>query len=193
MNQKLVVTVTLLLLVLVMPAYPTGGSIHDIRVPIMTGEEISLSRYAGRVLLIVNTASRCGFTGQYAGLQELFVRYRDRGFTVLAFPSNSFNQELESDEEIAAFCEATFGTTFPIFSQIPVRGSDIHPLFAHLTTAAPRFRGPVTWNFNKFLVGRDGRLIDRFDSRVEPTDPRVIRAIETALETQAESEALRRQ
>ena len=185
MNQKLLVAVTMLLMILALPVHSNGGSIHDIRVPIMTGEQIPLSRYAGRVLLIVNTASRCGFTGQYAGLQELFVRYRDRGFTVLAFPSNSFNQELDSDEEIAAFCEATFGTTFPIFSQIPVRGSDIHPLFAHLTSADPRFRGPVTWNFNKFLVDRDGRLIDRFDSRVEPTDQRVVRAIEATLDAPA--------
>ena len=184
MNQRLAVAATALLFTLVLPLHATGGSIHDIHVPVMTGEEMPLSRYAGRVLLIVNTASRCGFTGQYAGLQELFVRYRDRGFTVLAFPSNSFNQELDSDEEIAAFCEATFGTTFPIFSQISVRGQDIHPLFASLTSGAnnPLFRGPVTWNFNKFLVDGDGRLINRFDTRVEPTDPRVIRAIEAALD-----------
>lgn len=184
MNQRVTIAATVLLFAVLQPLSAAEPSIHDIRVPIMTGEEIPLSRYAGRVLLIVNTASRCGFTGQYAGLQELFVRYRDRGFTVLAFPSNSFNQELDSDEEIAAFCEATFGTTFPIFSQIPVRGSDIHPLFGHLTSATtnPRFHGPVTWNFNKFLVDGDGRVIDRFDSRIEPTDRRVVRAIETALE-----------
>lgn len=159
-------------------------TVYSIPVPAMTGDETTLEEYRGQVLLIVNTASRCGYTGQYEGLQALQTRYERRGFTVLAFPSNSFMQELSSDEEIAAFCEGMFGVTFPLFSKVAVRGGAIHPLFAFLTSreSNPEFPGRITWNFNKFLIGRDGAIINRFGTRVDPLDPSVIRAIEEALE-----------
>lgn len=160
----------------------SGATVHGVPVQTITGETITLDKYRGQVLLIVNTASRCGYTGQYAGLQELQERYGRRGFTVLAFPSNSFRQELDTDEAIAKFCEMNFGTTFPLFSQIEVRGSSIHPLFALLTSPeTSRFPGRITWNFNKFLIGPDGKVINRFDTRTDPLDGDVIRAIESAL------------
>lgn len=170
-------------------AHTGAGNDHDaiyrIAVPRMTGETATLRQYEGQVLLIVNTASRCGYTGQLAGLQELHQRYNAAGFTVLAFPSNSFRQELSSDAEIAAFCEANFGTTFPLYSQVSVRGRDIHPLFAYLTSpdTNPEFAGDISWNFNKFLIDREGRVVNRFDTRTDPLDSRVLTAIQTALES----------
>ena len=163
-------------------AVGSGATLHDIPVRTITGETITLGEFQGQVLLIANTASRCGYTRQYAGLQELQERYQDQGFTVLAFPSNSFRQELSSDEEIAEFCEVTFGTTFPLFSRIAVRGNNIHPLFIFLTSPeTSRFPGRITWNFNKFLVGPDGTVIDRFDTRTDPLEGEVVGAIERAL------------
>lgn len=147
-------------------------------------EEVSLASFKGKVLLIVNVASRCGFTGQYAGLEKLYTSYAGRGLVVLGFPSNDFlGQEPGTDAEIRSFCTLTYGVTFPMFAKIAVKGADIHPLFAHLTSkdAQPRFGGPVSWNFNKFLVGRDGTLIGRFGSRTKPDDPELVGAIERAL------------
>jgi glutathione peroxidase len=180
-------TVTLVLIRFLLPLIPaealeTDATLHSIPVRTIAGEEITLGEYRGTVLLIVNTASRCGYTGQYAGLQELQEQYGDRGFTVLAFPSNSFRQELRTDEDVAEFCQVNFGTTFPLFSQVAVRGSDMHPVFTFLTSSeTSRFPGRITWNFNKFLVGPDGTVINRFDTRTDPLDEEVIRAIENAL------------
>ncbi len=160
-----------------------GESIHHVEVPTMDGGTQSLREYEGKVLLIVNTASRCGYTGQYEGLQELHERYAEQGFSVLGFPSNSFFQELASDEKVAEFCEGVFGVSFPLFSMVDVRGRGIHPLFAHLTSREtnPQHAGGITWNFNKFLVDRNGYVVNRFGTRVSPTAEQVVGAIEAEL------------
>lgn len=143
------------------------------------GNPVDLSQYRGKVGLIVNTASRCGFTPQYDGLEALYEKYRDRGLVVLGFPSDSFNQEPEDNAGIKRFCRTRFGIKFPMFAKIAVKGLDRHPLYTYLTDH-PR-GGRVTWNFNKFLVGPDGALIARFDSRVEPQSNTLIAAVEKAL------------
>jgi glutathione peroxidase len=156
-------------------------NMHSISMPLNSGETISLADYKGKVVLIVNTASRCGFTPQYKGLEELYLRYKDRGFVVLAFPANNFmGQEPGSNAEIKGFCELKYKTTFPLFAKTSVRGADINPLFKYLTEDSA-FKGPVSWNFNKFLVDGSGQVIARYESRVQPLDPEVILAIEKAL------------
>jgi glutathione peroxidase len=156
-----------------------GFSVSD-----MTGRGTDLHGYAGKVLLIVNVASKCGFTPQYTGLQQLYDRYRDKGFEVLGFPANNFLwQEPGTDEQIQSFCSLTYGVSFPMFSKVSVRGRDIHPLYAFLTDrrANPEFGGAVGWNFTKFLVDRGGRVVGRFEPKTEPLDPRLTGAVETAL------------
>lgn len=153
---------------------------HDFTMKAITGEDVSLAAYRGKVLLVVNTASQCGFTPQYAGLGKLHERLKGRGFSVLGFPSNDFGaQEPGSDAEIAKFCEASYGVDFPMFSKIPVKGSGKHPLYAFLTAAPPG--GEVKWNFAKFLIDKDGAVLGHFDSSVGPDDPKLLAAIEQAL------------
>jgi glutathione peroxidase len=138
----------------------------------------SLCQYAGRVVLVVNTASYCGFTGQYKGLEALYSRYKDQGLVVLGFPSNDFAQETGSNQEIAAFCENTFGVKFPMFAKSSVKGPAASPLFrqlAELSGTAPR------WNFHKYLLGRDGKLVDQYSSLTGPESTSLIRAIEQQL------------
>lgn len=131
----------------------------------LDGRLQSLADFAGLVLLIVNTASQCGFTPQYASLESLYRRYRDQGFTVLGFPCNQFRQqEPGTDEEIGTFCTHNFGVTFPMFAKIKVNGKDAHPLYHHLKSVAPGVLGiqAIKWNFTKFLVGREGRFVRRY-------------------------------
>ena len=156
-------------------------SIYDFKVTTIDGEQKSLADYKGKVLLIVNTASQCGFTGQYKGLQAVYEQNKDKGFEVLAFPANNFlGQEPGSNEDIKKFCALRFKTTFPLFAKISVKGDDIAPLYNYLTTASG-FNGDITWNFNKFIVGKDGRVIARFDSRTEPEDSELNNKIASAL------------
>jgi glutathione peroxidase len=138
----------------------------------------SLCQYAGRVVLVVNTASFCGFTSQYKGLEALHARYADRGLVVLGFPSNDFSQESGSNKEIAEFCESTFGVRFPMFVKSSVRGPDANPLYRQL--AAQGGRSPA-WNFHKYLIGRDGRLVDSYASMVSPDNPAFIKDVERQL------------
>ena len=147
------------------------------------GENISLSAYEGELLLIVNTASECGYTPQYEGLQELYETYSDQGFQVLGFPANNFGgQEPGSDEEIAQFCELNYGVEFPMFSKVSVKGEDQHPLFNFLTNADnPDFTGEISWNFEKFLIDRNGTVVRRFKSNVKPTGEELTSAIEKYL------------
>lgn len=148
------------------------------------GRAATLGDFQGKVLLLVNVASKCGYTKQYAGLQALHEKYSDQGFAVLAFPANNFGaQEPGTNEQIKQFCSATYGVTFPVFAKSSVKGDDIHPLYRFLTSPAsnPRFAGDITWNFNKFLVSRDGDVIGRYDSAVEPFDSGLIADIESAL------------
>ena len=159
-------------------------SFHDFTMKDIRGKEVSLSEYRGQVLLVVNVASRCGFTGQYAGLEKLQQAYAARGFSVLGFPANDFmGQEPGTDAEIRSFCRRTYGVTFPMFSKISVKGKTMHPLYAFLTSKElhPEHGGAVTWNFNKFLIGRDGAVIGRFGSRTAPESPGLKAAIEKAL------------
>jgi glutathione peroxidase len=166
-------------------ALTSGGtpmSVHDFKVKTIDGKEASLSDYKGKAVLIVNTASECGYTPQYAGLEALYEKYKSRGFTVLGFPSNDFGaQEPGSNAEIKKFCELRYKTTFPLFSKIPVKGPDADPLYKYLTGQPGKQGGPVTWNFNKFLVGPDGKVIEHFDSRVEPMAPELTSKLEQAL------------
>ncbi len=148
------------------------------------GKSVQLSQYRNRVVLIVNVASKCGFTPQYKGLEELYLKYKDKGFYILGFPANNFmGQEPGSNEEIKNFCSLTYGVTFPMFSKIDVKGINIAPLYSYLTDKKlnPKFGGDISWNFNKFLIDKKGNIINRFDSAVKPDDPKLVNAIEEAL------------
>ena len=152
-------------------AVASGKSVYDFKVKTIDGEDKSLADYKGQVILIVNTASRCGFTHQYAGLEELYERYKAKGFVILAFPSNDFmGQEPGDNSEIKKFCALKFKTSFPLFSKIKVKGAAMEPLYQYLTTGSG-FNGDISWNFNKFLVDRQGQVIARFGSTTEPLDP----------------------
>jgi glutathione peroxidase len=151
------------------PEAPT--SILDLEARRLSGGTESLRTYRGQVLLIVNTASRCGYTSQYEGLQALYEEYGDQGFSVLGFPSNDFaGQEPGSDAEIGAFCRANYGVEFPMFSKVRVKGPEAHPLYAYLTSRPAPIGGPVKWNFQKYLVDRNGQVVARYASGVAPTD-----------------------
>jgi glutathione peroxidase len=161
-------------------------SILDFSMNDIKGAAVPLRRYEGKVLLVVNVASKCGLTPQYEGLQKLYERYKDKGLEILAFPANNFLwQEPGSDEKIQEFCSMNYGVNFPLFSKISVKGRDMHPLYGFLTgkDTNPLFAGGIGWNFAKFLVDRTGRVIARFDPRIEPLAPLVTTAIENALET----------
>ena len=165
----------------------TNGHIYDFVMKDISGVDVPLRSFNGKVLLVVNVASKCGFTPQYAGLQSLYERYRERGFEILGFPANDFLwQEPGSDQEIKQFCSTTYSVSFPLFSKITVKGRNIHPLYRFLTDKEtnPSFSGKITWNFNKFLVDRNGRIVNRFDSKVEPLDERVLSAVEGAVASQ---------
>ena len=159
-------------------------SIHEVELPRLNGKLESLAAYAGTVVLIVNTASKCGFTPQYAGLQALHDKYAVRGFTVLGFPSNQFfRQEPGTAEQIEEFCSVNYGVTFPMFAKLDVKGANQDPLYAILSELPDDSgkAGNVAWNFEKFLVGRDGRVARRFRSKVVPEDPKLVEAIESLL------------
>ena len=157
-------------------------SIHDIAVTDIDGKATTLAPFKGRVLLIVNVASECGYTSQYAGLQELFGKYAAKGLSVLGFPCNQFGgQEPGSNADIKKFCAANFRVTFPLFAKIEVNGANRHPLYAALAGQGSPTPGNVKWNFEKFLVGRDGKVVARFGAGADPDSPEVIQAIEKAL------------
>ena len=146
-------------------------SVYDFQAKTIDGREVSLSEYKGKVLLVVNVASRCGFTPQYGGLQKLYEQYKGSGLEVLGFPCNQFgHQEPAPDEEIQSFCDRTFGVTFPLFSKVDVNGSQCHPVFEFLTRAKPGFLGlkRIKWNFTKFLIDRSGNPIKRYSPQTTP-------------------------
>lgn len=146
-------------------------SFYDFEVTTLRGEEETLSKYKGKVLLVVNTASKCGFTPQYKGLQEMYEKYKDRGFEVLGFPSNQFaGQEPGDSDEIAEYCQINYGVTFPMFEKIDVKGDEAHPLFKYLSEEAPGVLGSksVKWNFTKFLIDQEGRVLKRFAPKTTP-------------------------
>jgi glutathione peroxidase len=156
-----------------------AGSIHEFTMNDIGGKPSPLSGYKGKVVLVVNVASQCGYTPQYAGLESLYKKYKDKGLVVAGFPANNFGaQEPGSNEEIKQFCERKYNVTFPMYSKISVTGSDQAPLYKYLTESG----GKVSWNFTKFLVGKDGKVIQKFDSKVAPDSPELLSAIDKALQ-----------
>ena len=149
------------------------STVYDYSCQTGSGKDQSLSEYQGRVLLVVNTASKCGFTPQFAGLEELYEKYKDKGLEILGFPCNQFgNQDPGSNDEIQEFCQLNYGVSFPMFAKIEVNGSGTDPLFKHLKKEAPGALGTerIKWNFTKFLVDADGRVIKRYAPTVKPKD-----------------------
>ena len=158
-----------------------SGSIFELKATNIDGSEVSLSNYKGKVLLVVNTASRCGFTPQYKSLEKIYKKYKERDFVVLAFPSNDFRQELPTDEEIKEFCEA-YELSFPIFAKGKVKGFEKQEVYIYLTEDSNgRSIGEIRWNFEKFLVSREGKLVKRFRSSVDPSQDEISIAIESLL------------
>ena len=155
-------------------------TVHQFEMKNITGETISLEQYKGKVVLIVNTASKCGYTPQYEGLQSLYEDYADKGFVILGFPANNFmNQEPGSDEEILTFCQKNYGVTFPMFSKVSVKGDDQDPFFTYLTSQENEdFTGDIRWNFEKFLIDKDGNLVRRFRSGTKPDSKKLLKAID---------------
>ena len=158
-----------------------SGSIYELKAINIDGSEVSLSNYKGNVLLVVNTASRCGFTHQYKSLEKIYKKYKERDFVVLAFPSNDFRQELSTNEEIKDFCEV-YELSFPIFAKGKVKGFEKQQVFKYLTEDSNgKSRGEIRWNFEKFLVSREGKLVKRFRSSVDPNQDEISMAIESLL------------
>ena len=161
-----------------------ASSVHEFTLAAIDGTPTPLANYKGKVMLVVNVASQCGYTYQYEGLQALYVKYKDQGLVVAGFPANNFGeQEPGSNAEIGAFCKSKFGVTFPMFAKISVAGKDKAPLYQFLTdkTANPKTGGEIPWNFTKYLVDRNGKVLARFDAPVEPESKALTSAIERAL------------
>ena len=182
MTVKYIYRCIITLMLLMMLSFSiASGSIFELKATSIDGREVSLSNYEGKVLLVVNTASRCGFTPQYKSLEKIYKKYKDRDFVVLAFPSNDFRQELSTNEEIIEFCEV-YELSFPIFAKGKVKGYEKQQVFKYLTEDSNgRSMGEIRWNFEKFLVSREGKLIRRFRSSVDPNQDEVIMAIESLL------------
>lgn len=173
----------LLTILLVIPMTPTT-SLHDFTISTIDGKQRSLADYSGKVVLVVNVASFCGYTKQYATLEQLYQQYRDQGLVILGVPANDFGaQEPGTNEEIATFCSTKYNVTFPMFAKMAVKGSSKAPLYAWLTSGGgnAQLAGEVGWNFEKFLIGRNGQLIARFKSEIEPRSSEITSAIDKAL------------
>lgn len=167
-------------------------SIYQINVMDIDGKDVKLKKYKNKVVMFVNTASQCGYTPQYEGLQTIYDKYKDRGFVVLGFPANNFGgQEPGSNEEIKDFCAKKFKVSFPMFAKISVKGEDQHPLYQYLTSEQtnPKFAGEITWNFNKFLANEKGEIIARFSSKETPESKEVMSAIENALDNMSKKKS----
>jgi glutathione peroxidase len=159
-----------------------AASVYEFTMNDIDGKSVKLDSYKGKVLLIVNVASRCGYTPQYEGLQKIYDKYKSQGLVVLGFPANNFmGQEPGTDADIKTFCSTKYNVSFPMFSKISVKGGDKHPLYKYLTEESGQFAGDVKWNFGKFLIGKDGKILARFDSGDKPESETVVKAIEAAL------------
>ena len=158
------------------------STIYDFTMTDINGKQVSLGDYKDKIVMIVNTASKCGNTPQYEGLQKIYDQYKDQGFVILGFPANNFmGQEPGTDKEIKEFCTLKYNVTFPMFSKISVKGDDQNAFYKYLTNPKAKFPGDITWNFEKFLTDRNGNVIARFSPKTKPEDPQVIEAIERAL------------
>ncbi|HEY7751499.1 MAG TPA: glutathione peroxidase [Ignavibacteriaceae bacterium] len=159
-------------------------NINDIAVIDMYNQEVKLSSYNGKVLLIVNVASECGYTPQYSGLQEIYEKYNPQGFEILAFPCNDFgSQEPGSNEEIQSFCSVNYGVTFKLFDKVKILGQDKSPLYERLTNNKVTEKSDIKWNFEKFLISKEGKIIARFKSKVEPTNKEMKELIESQIKS----------
>ena len=188
MNSYLLTGLTCLLLVsaLAIAEGPTtkATSVLDFTVNDINGQPVNLSKYKGKVLLIVNTASKCGFTPQYEGLEKIHEKYADQGLAVLGFPCNDFGgQDPGTEEQIKTFCTTKYNVKFDMFSKVVVKGDKKTPVYDFLISkdTNPQFGGPITWNFNKFLIDREGRIVARFDKNIKPESETVTKAIEAEL------------
>ncbi len=183
----MVATMKTILLMLATAIFPmltiqAADSIYDIPLKDIDGKDATLKPYQGKVMLIVNVASHCGFTPQYAALETIYKKYSSQGLVVCGFPCNQFGgQEPGTAEEIKQFCTSKYDVTFPMFEKLEVNGANRHPLYVLLAGKDSPFPGDIRWNFTKFVVGRDGKILARFDSKVKPDSPEVVKAIETAL------------
>lgn len=160
------------------------SSVLDFTMKSIDGADVKLDSYSGKVLMLVNVASKCGYTPQYRGLESVYKKYKEQGLVVMGFPANNFFwQEPGTDEEIKTFCTTKYNVTFPMFAKISVKGDKIHPLYKFLTSKQtnPEFGGSISWNFNKFLIDRSGKVVARFSSKDEPESEKVVQAIEQAL------------
>ena len=162
----------------------TTKSIQDIPLKDINGKPTSLGAYKGNVILLVDVASQCGFTPQYKGLEATYKKFKDQGLVIVGVPSNDFGgQEPGTAEEIKSFCEKNYGVTFPLMEKVSVKGPEQHPLYTALTGRGAAFPGDVKWNFGKFLIGRDGKVLSRYDSKVTPESVELTKAIEGAIAT----------
>jgi glutathione peroxidase len=167
---------------LVAPALFGASSVYEFTMNSIDGQPLPMASFKGKVMLIVNVASKCGFTPQYEGLEAVYEKYKDQGLVIVGFPANNFmSQEPGTNEEIKTFCSRTYNVKFPLFSKISVKGDDKAALYQFLTDPSSKTGGEIKWNFTKFLVDRDGKVIARFESPVKPDSPEVISAIEKAL------------
>jgi glutathione peroxidase len=174
MRFKVLVAVAALFITTLGANMSNNQSFYDLEAKTISEQNVSLSQYKGKAVLVVNVASKCGFTGQYSGLETLYNDYKDRGFTILGFPSNDFGaQEPGSNDEIATFCQRNYGVSFPMMAKIPVKGENKHPVYSFLTSGEKP--GEVGWNFEKFLIDADGKVVERYKSRVSP-DSKDLRA-----------------
>jgi glutathione peroxidase len=174
-----------LLISLLLAAAASAAGVYDYTLKTIDGTPESLATFKGKTVLIVNVASKCGYTPQYAGLQKLYTKYKDRGFVILGFPANNFGlQEPGTNEEIKTFCSRTYNVTFPMFSKVSVKGDDKTPLYQFLTEQSPNTatHGDIKWNFTKFLIGKDGKVLERFESAVTPESPEMEKAVEASLQ-----------
>jgi glutathione peroxidase len=173
---------TLALAIMTTSLFAADAPLYSIPLKDIDGKDASLKSYAGKVILAVNVASQCGYTRQYTGLEALWQKYKGQGLVVLGFPCNDFgSQEPGTPTQIKAFCSSKFDVTFPLFDKLHVKGDEQHPLYNALTGPASPFPGPVKWNFGKFLIGRDGKILARYDSKVEPESEELAKAVEAAL------------
>ena len=175
----------ILMLCVAATAFAAGAKgIYQFTMKSIDGQPVTLKHFKGKVVMVVNVASRCGFTPQYAGLEKLYEQYKDRGFVIVGVPANNFaQQEPGTNEEIKKFCSTRYNVTFPMMAKVSVKGDDKAPLYQYLTSTTdnPQFGGDIKWNFTKFLVGRKGNLVARFEPAVKPDSPEVTAAIEAAL------------
>jgi len=167
-----------------MSASAMGASPYDFTLNSIDGKPTPLSDFKGKVILLVNVASRCGYTPQYTALEALYEKYRDDGFVIVGIPANNFGgQEPGTNEQIKTFCKSKYSVTFPMMAKVSVKGADETPLYQFLTAPEtdPKFAGEIKWNFTKFLISKDGRIVNRFEPGITPDDPRVIAAVEQEL------------